>query len=92
MTLLDVIEKLEEFDVEATIYSCQPWTPVSKTTVCNEPQTGGLPKEAVDLEASYFLEIAIARDFVEDWLASQTNRPTSAEMCQRIIQYARDDA
>jgi hypothetical protein len=41
----------------------------------------------------YFLEVDIARDEVlEGWIASLNEKPTSAAICQRLIEYAINDA
>jgi hypothetical protein len=36
---------------------------------------GGLPQDAEELGLKYFLEVFIARDFVEDWAASLEDGP-----------------
>jgi len=41
---------------------------------------------------TYFLEISIARDFEEDWIASLDEKPSSSAICQRLISYAIFDA
>ena len=88
----DVIERLSEFDGDDTIYALEPWTEESEATVAREPDIGGLPLEASHAGMKYFLEISIARDFVEDWLASLDGQPTPSAVCQRVIEYAIDDA
>jgi hypothetical protein len=40
----------------------------------------------------YFLEVDIARDFVEGRIASLGEKPTSTAICRRLIRYAIDDA
>jgi hypothetical protein len=89
--LVDVIDRLSEFDGEDTIYASEPWTEESEAMVAREPNAGGLPPEASRAGLKYFLEISIARDFVEDWIPSLDARPTSA-VCQRVIDYAINDA
>ena len=88
----DVIDRLSEFDGEDTIYALEPWTEESEAMVAREPDIGGLPSEASHAGMKYFLEISIARDFVEDWLASLDGQPTSSAVCQRVIDYAINDA
>jgi hypothetical protein len=41
---------------------------------------------------SYFLEVSIAREFLEDWQASLPNPVTSTQRCDRLIEYALNDA
>lgn len=92
MTLLNAIMTLDELPEEATIYALEPWLPESKVVVLTEPDGGGLPQEAEDAGLSYFLEVAIAREFLEDWQASLSSPVTSAQQCARLIQYALNDA
>ena len=40
----------------------------------------------------YFLEVHIAQEFVGDWLASLKFPPTALAVCQRVIDYAINDA
>lgn len=88
----DVIDELPEFDSEDTIYAAEPWTEQSEAMVAREPEAGGLPSEVSDAGMKYFLEVSIAQDFVEDWLASLEKRPTPSAVCQRLIDYAINDA
>lgn len=88
----DLIDSLSEFDNADTIYAAAPWTEASEATVAREPDAGGLPEEVANAGLKYFLEVSIARDFVEDWLASLDIRPSSPAICQRVIDYAVNDA
>jgi len=90
MTLIEAIRDLGKHDAEATIYAAEPWTEESQAVVAFEPEEGGLPVEAENL--SYFLEVFIARDFLEDWEATLGASPTLQELCARLIQYAINDA
>jgi hypothetical protein len=91
-TLLGVIEELGSVDGELTIYAATPWTESSKAVVPREPASVNLPAEAQTLGLKYFLEVAIARDFLEDWAASLGHEPSKQERCERLIQYAVSDA
>lgn len=88
----DVIDRLSELDSEDTIYASEPWTEQSEAIVAREPDAGGLPLEASDAGMKYFLEVSIAQDFVEDWLASLNERQMPSTVCQRVIDYAINDA
>jgi hypothetical protein len=60
--------------------------------VAREPPDGDLPLDAQAMGATYFIEVFIAADFLEDWIASE-RRPISArERCERLIEYAIRDA
>ena len=91
-TLGDVIEGFGRFDSEDTIYAAEPWAEQSEALVAREPDVGGLPPEASDAGMKYFLEVGIAQDFVEGWLASFNEPPTPSAICTRLIDYAVNDA
>lgn len=91
MTLADIVTRLSEFDHTYTIYAAEPWTPTSLAIIDYEPDEGGLPAEALRLGLSYFLEIEIANDVVSGWINTQV-RSDSAATCQRLIDYAVNDA
>jgi hypothetical protein len=92
MTLADVAARLSEFDQTYTIYAAEPWTAASSAIVDYEPDEGGLPAEALRLGLSYFLEIEIANDVVDGWISTQEQQPDDAATCQRLIDYAVNDA
>lgn len=88
----DVIDRLSELDSEDTIYASEPWTEQSKAMVAREPDAGGLPPQASDGGMKYFLEVSIAQELVEDWLASLDEQPTPLAVCRCVIDYASNDA
>lgn len=88
----DVIAKLFELDSEATIYASEPWAECSDAIVAREPDAGRLPLETSGAGMKYFLEVSIAQEFLEDWLASTNVQPTPSAVCQRVIDYAINDA
>jgi hypothetical protein len=92
MTLNSVIADLGALDEAATIYAAEPWTGDSTALVAQEPSAGGLPPEAEGAGLKYFIEVAIARDFLEGWIASLNHMPSPQEMCDRLIRYAVTDA
>lgn len=86
------MQKLESFDNESIIYATKPWTEHSKALALHEPESGELPPETQKLGLEYFLEVSIARDFLEDWVVILDTTPTLQEKCLRLIQYATNDA
>ena len=90
MTLIEAIKDLERHDAEATIYAAEPWAAESQAVVAFEPEEGRVPAGAENL--SYFLEIFVARDFLEDWEPTLESTPTLQERCARLVQYAINDA
>jgi len=92
MKLVEAIDKLEALNDEATIYASEPWNEDSIAITVPEPDDGGLPEEAKRLGLRYFLEVFLAREFLEDWVAGLGAEPSSKEKCARVIQYAIKDA
>jgi hypothetical protein len=92
MKLIEAIRNLNACDRDDTIYASEPWAENSDAIVAREPESGGLPAEAERLGLSYFLEVFIARDFIEDWAAGLGTQPTLQQKCARLIQYAANDA
>ena len=92
--LVKLVERLAELDNEDTIYACEPWTEDSDAMVAPdpEPEQGRIPLEAAEAGMKYFLEVFIAREVVEGWTASLDEKPTLAAICQRLIEYAINDA
>ena len=91
-TLLSVIEQIDSLDAALTVYAAEPWTESSTAVVARESAAGGLPAEAQTLGLKYFLEVAIARDFLGGWASSLGHAPSNQERCDRLIQYAVSDA
>lgn len=91
-TLGEIIANLSEFDPDETIYATEPWTEKSTAIVAMEPEDADLPEEAIRAGMAYLLEIFIALEVIEDWLPTQDGIPTSTEICNRVIEYAINDA
>jgi hypothetical protein len=90
MKLIDVVGDLASFDTENTIYASEPWTADCEASVVLESK---MPPATLErLKMKYFLEVSIARDFLDGWTASVEVFPTLQEKCARLIQYAINDA
>jgi hypothetical protein len=92
MTLLDAVSRLDSFDKTNTIYVAEPWTAASQVIVASEPDSGGVPEEARKLGLKYFLEVFVACEFFEGWIANKKYGHTVHEKCARLIKYAITDA
>lgn len=92
MKLLDVVGRLSDFDEEDTIYVSEPWTEESDAMVAPEPEEGLVPANAAKAGLTYFIEIFIAIEFTEAWIASLDEEPSLSAICQRLIEYATYDA
>ena len=92
LRLGDLVQTLPELDVEHTIYARAPWSENSEAIVAAENADGRPPGAAVQAGLQYFLEVSVAREFIEDWSASLTGRATTSATVQRLIKYAENDA
>ena len=92
MSLGEAVSQLDSLDNESTIYAAEPWTENSKAIVEREPESGGLPRIAQNLGLKYFLEVFVARDFLDGWIANLETEPGDAEKSDRLIQFAINDA
>ena len=92
MTLIEVVRDLDSFANEGIICATKPWAGNSRSIVLVVPEARRLPEEASNLGLEYFLDVFIAREFLEDWTANSSVQPTLQEKCERLIQYAIDDA
>ena len=91
-TLGQIISRLYEFDPEETIYAMEPWAESSPALVALEPEDELLPEEAKSAGLDYFLEIFIAMEVVEGWLEDQDEPKSVSDICNRVIEYAINDA
>jgi hypothetical protein len=53
---------------------------------------GGLPPEAESRGAVYFIEVSVAREFLEDWVGAEGRPGSALEQCERLMHYATHDA
>ncbi|MER9891701.1 hypothetical protein NKJ40_06290 [Mesorhizobium sp. M0119] len=90
--LLDIVGRLSDFDEDDTIYVAEPWTEGSDAMVATEPEDALVPAKAAKAGLTYFIEIFIAIEFTEAWVASLQEKPSLSAICQRLIEYATNDA
>lgn len=71
----------------------EPWSPEALVLVALEPDDGRLPDAARNKGMMYFLEVAIAKDFLADLERLQSSSFATVEAkTHRLIQYAVNDA
>lgn len=92
MKLVDIVADLATQDEDLTIYAKEPWACDSEAVLAREPDAGGLPTKAVTIDAAYFIEVFIANEFLEGWRDSQQRTTSAQEQCERLIEYAINDA
>lgn len=87
LTLRDVVERIDSFDDDLTVYAAPEWTPDSSVIVAREPDSGGVPAEAASSGMQYFLEIFIVKEVLEGLKALDLEAKV-----RRLIRYAITDA
>jgi hypothetical protein len=92
MKLIELVWDLNTLDKRSTTYASRPWSDTSEAIVAYEPDAGRMPSGAERLNLKYFLEVFIARNFIEDWTANCETRPTIQQMCAKLIEYAANDS
>lgn len=93
MKLIDVVSGIEALPKEDTIYVTEPWSPDSLAVVALEPEGGDLPEAAQNGGMVYFLEVAIALEFLSYLEKLHSKRFSSIDAkTHRLIQYAVNDA
>ena len=82
---MDEIRRGDEFDDLMTVYAKREWTPDSEAIMTQQPEGGSIvPIDGHD----YFLEVFI----IKDWVDELDSTGVTPEQCNRIIQYAINDA
>ncbi len=92
MILSELLEKLDNFDDNSTIYAERnpQWSANSRAVVCLQSENGEVIDEPQDL--SYFLKVDIANEVIEVWTEWSGRRPSTAEIYTAVIYYAENDA
>lgn len=93
MILKEAIYQLKTLEPEHTIWieKGKKWEANSSVVVLPEKDQGGPPDDLSGFE--YFLEVFIAKEFIEDYLKGQElNDRNIIESTNRIIRYAINDA
>jgi hypothetical protein len=82
---LNEIRSRNDFDDLITVYARREWTPDSDAIITQQPEDGStVPIDGND----YFLEVFI----IKEWLDELGCQCVTTEQCNRIIQYAINDA
>jgi hypothetical protein len=93
MILLKVIEDLPRLDDEVIIYARKPWSPSSvATTITIEEDEAGDGRSGHLEGFEYFLEVFVAREFLDGWSESWHSPVSNYDQCMRLIKYAENDA
>ncbi len=92
MKLIEVVKKLGDIDSALTIYTKKPWNVNSNCEVALVPDDGSYPQDIKINDLEYFIEIFIAKEFIDGWARNLGRTPTTEEKAVRLISYAENDA
>lgn len=84
MKLYEIIQNIDNYNIEDTIYSEEPWDITSESLVIDEANFSQLKNHS----KKYFLEVFLVKELLEDL----PNELSLKEKCKRIIYYAINDA
>lgn len=91
MNLMEITRLLHELDPEKTIYARRPWFTNSDAVIATETEGTLVPVELAEKGYEYFVEVHIAQEFMPD-LSHIKPSFTLEQWCERLIQYAENDA
>jgi hypothetical protein len=90
MNLYEVVSNIETLHDGYTIYAVTPWHPLSEAECAVEPSDVSVPESISKKGMVYFLEVFLAREFLNDFNCQGSY--TMEQQCERLIQYATNDA
>jgi hypothetical protein len=92
MKLFDFVRDIESTDDVAIIF-LEDREDYSSDILLSyaEEQDNGI-KEENGRKFYYLIEVFLAKEFIEDWLAILTYKPTLEETARRLYDYANNDA
>lgn len=90
MKLIDLIKDIDNIDQEAIIFQEEKENPNSDI-ILSFAEDGGI-KEEGGRKYYYLIEVFLAKEFVDDWVASLDYEPTIEEKAKRLYNYAMNDA
>lgn len=90
-TLSELIEKLDDFDDNSTIYAERnpEWSADSRAAIYLQSENGEIIDAPKDL--SCFLEVYIAKEVIEEWKERCSRKPSTEDICNAVIYYAEND-
>ena len=91
MTLLEAVRDLNTFDEVDTIYAAKPWIADSPVIITRQPEEGGPPAEVAAMGLDRFLQVYVARDFLDEWTRELGAVPSNRDQVARLIRYAEEE-
>ena len=92
MTFYDVVSKADSFGEEWGVYALKPWNKDSVTIVCHPEEQTGLFAVIDGVRYDYLIQISILCEIFDGLGRMLGREATIDEKCDRIIEYAMNDA
>lgn len=92
MKLIDLIKDIDNIDQEAIIFQEEKENPNSDIILSFAEDGDEGIKEEGGRKYYYLIEVFLAKEFVDDWVASLDYEPTIEEKAKRLYDYAMNDA
>jgi hypothetical protein len=92
LTFYDVVLEADNFGEELGVYALMPWNKDSVTIVCHPEEQTGLFAVVDGIRYDYLIQISILCEIFDGLSRMLGREATIDEKCDRIIEYAMDDA
>lgn len=92
MKLVDLINNIDSVDEESIIFQEDRENFESDIILSFAEEDDGGVKEKEGKKYYYLIEVFLAKEFIDDWIASLDYVPTSKEIAKRLYDYAIKDA
>lgn len=92
MKLIDLVNNINDIDEELIIFQ-KDLNDYDSDIVLSTGE--GETKVTIEKNGGsfhYLIEVFLAKEFIEDWIKSQSHLPNSTEIAQRLYNYAINDA
>ena len=90
--LVEAITLWDRWGRNQTLYLAEPWSAEAELIIVTALPDDTAPVERDGATFSYFIEAAIARELLEDYIASLPEAPGARGLADRLVRYAADDA
>jgi hypothetical protein len=92
MKLLDLVKNIKSIEEDAIIFQ-EDREDSNSDIILSYAEEGDEGVKEIDGRRFYYLiEVFLAKEFIEDWVASLSYEPTLEEISKRLYDYAINDA
>jgi hypothetical protein len=92
MKLVDIVNTIDNIDEESIIFQEDRENFDSDVILSFAEEGDEGVKEEEGKKYFYLIEVFLAKEFIDDWVASLNYKPTANEIAKRLYDYAINDA